>query len=75
MPKATIKPLRTGYWHGNDATILCGRSTDPEAILVGGYSDEEARKVRKLVLKDLPLGKYSDDVIYPDPDEWKEQNS
>lgn len=74
-PKSNPKPFRTGYWHGQDATILCGRSSAPEAILVGGYTDKEARKVRKIVLKDLPLGKYDESVVYPDPDEWKEQNS
>lgn len=73
--KKTPKPLRTGYWHGEDAFILQGNRNDGYTILVGGHTEEEARKVQNLVKKDAPLGEYEDSVIWADPTEWKEQNS
>ncbi len=65
--------LQSGYWHGNDAWILSGSKKDGYTILVGGYSEEEAKKVKKLVDKDQELGEYEDYVEYVEYDEWKEQ--
>ena len=66
--------LKMGYWHGEDAWILDGNKNDGYMILIGGYDETEAKKVKALVKRDAPLGKYGDYVIYADPDEWKEQN-
>lgn len=67
--------LKSGYWHGSDAWILDGSKSDGGyTILVGGYSEDDAKKVKKLVRDDKPLGKYEDDVVYAEYDEWKEQN-
>lgn len=65
--------FKTGYWHGEDATILMS-DRDGKAILVGsGYSLEELNEVYKMVKEDKPLGEWEDYVLYVDNEEWREQ--
>ena len=64
--------LDSGYWHGSDAWIL-GADKDSLTILVGGYSENEAKKIKKLVDADKDLGEDADSVIVVDKDEWDEQ--
>lgn len=64
--------LKSGYWHGSDAWILWSDNEDM-VILVGGYSESEAKKAKYLVDRDKDLGKYSDDIVYTNTDEWEEQ--
>lgn len=78
MKKTTTKRARiaSGYWHGEDCYVLSRDHGTPECILVGGYTEEEALKVRKLLKEDKRLGRYEDNIVYiTDPSEWREQNS
>lgn len=65
--------LERGYWHGEEAWILSGSKKDGYTILVDGCDEEEAKKVKKLVDADKPLGGYEDLVKYVEYDEWEEQ--
>lgn len=67
--------LKSGYWHGDDAWILDGSKKDGYTILVGGYNEQDAKKVQRLLKQEKPLGDYEDYVVFAEPDEWKEQNS
>lgn len=68
--------IATGYWHGEDCYVLSRDHGTPDCILVGGHTEEEALKVRKLIKEDKPLGQYEDFVVcITDPSEWREQNS
>ena len=64
--------LESGYWHGDDAWILDEYDTDL-VILVGGYSEKEALKIKKLVDADKDLGEDDDNVLFIDREEWEEQ--
>lgn len=64
--------LKSGYWHGDDAWILDEYDTDL-VILVGGYSEKEALKIKKLVDADKDLGEDDDYVLFIDREEWEEQ--
>ena len=64
--------LESGYWHGGDAWILDEYDTDL-VILVGGYSEKEALKIKKLVDADKDLGEDDDNVLFIDREEWEEQ--
>lgn len=64
--------LESGYWHGGDAWILDEYDTDL-VILVGGYSEKEALKIKKLVDANKDLGKDDDNVLFIDREEWEEQ--
>lgn len=66
--------MRTGYWHGSDAVILSGNNREGYTVLIGcGYSDEQIRRVQRLLRDDRPLGEYEDSVVFASADEWKEQ--
>lgn len=64
--------LESGYWHGGDAWILDEYDTDL-VILVGGYSEKEALKIKKLVDAHKDLGEDDDNVLFIDREEWEEQ--
>lgn len=64
--------LESGYWHGDDAWIL-DKQGDSLVVLVGGYSEKEALKIKKLVDANKDLGDDDDYVIFIDQDEWDEQ--
>lgn len=71
--EAYNKPLERGFWHGNDAWIL-DASGNTMTILVGGYSESEAKEVLNLIQTEQELDGYEDSVLFVDVDEWKEQN-
>ena len=62
----------TGSWHGNNAHIL-NDDGDGYTILIGDYTDEEIRKVAKLVENEEDLGDYKDWVKYVSYEEWESQ--
>lgn len=64
--------LESGYWHGSDAWILDEYDNDL-VILVGGYSEKEALKIKKLVDAGKDLGDDDDYVLFIDREEWEEQ--
>ena len=64
--------LDSGYWHGDDAWIL-DEQGDTLVVLVGGYSEKEALKIKKLVDADKDLGEDDDYVLFIDREEWEEQ--
>lgn len=66
------KKLESGYWHGSDAWVL-DSDDNGVTILIGGYSEADAIKIQKLVQKEKDLGKYEDDVMYVEMDEWEEE--
>lgn len=64
--------LDSGSWHGDSAWILDEYDTDL-VILVGGYSEKEALKIKKLVAAGKDLGNDDDYVLFVDREEWEEQ--
>ena len=64
--------LDSGYWHGGDAWIL-DEQGDTLVVLVGGYSEKEALKIKKLVDAGKDLGEDDDNVLFLDREEWEEQ--
>ena len=64
--------LDSGYWHGDDAWIL-DEQGDTLVVLVGGYSEKEALKIKKLIDADKDLGEDDDYVLFIDREEWEEQ--
>jgi hypothetical protein len=64
--------LDSGSWHGDSAWILDEYDTDL-VILVGGYSEKEALKIKKLVAAGKDLGQDDDYVLFVDREEWEEQ--
>ena len=66
--------MKTCYWHGNDATIIGGNKREGYVLLVGSFTDDEARKVKKLLEKEDPqLEKYGEQIVFAEPDEWEQQ--
>lgn len=64
--------LDSGSWHGDSAWILDEYDTDL-VILVGGYSEKDALKIKKLVDAGKDLGKDDDYVLFVDREEWEQQ--
>lgn len=64
--------LDSGYWHGDDAWIL-DEQGDTLVVLVGGYSEKEALRIKKLIDADKDLGEDDDYVLFIDREEWEEQ--
>ena len=65
--------LRTCDWYGENAYIIGGSKSDGYVLLVGNYTEQEARQIKKLVDSDAPESdEYN--IVFADPEEWKEQN-
>lgn len=64
--------LESGYWHGDDAWIL-DKKGDSLVVLVGGYSEKDALKIKKLVDANKDLGNDDDYVLFIDQEDWDEQ--
>ena len=64
--------LDSGSWNGDDAWIL-DEQGDTLVVLVGGYSEKDALKIKKLVDARKDLGKDDDNVLFIDREEWEEQ--
>lgn len=62
-------------WHGQSAYIISGGEDEGTvAILVGGWSDNDIKKASELYNAERPLGKYEDNVVEVEWDEFmKEQ--
>ena len=68
------RKVKTGYWHGENATVLYN---DDEEItfIAGNYSESELDKIRKLFYTDDPkISKYDDYIFTVPVEEWEEQN-
>lgn len=68
----TITNLDSGNWHGNDAWLLY-ESLNEVVVLVGGYSLEEAIKVKELCDNEWDTSEYDDHLVWADVGEWAEQ--
>lgn len=68
----TIIDLDSGYWYGDDAWVLYDDGGEL-VILVGGYTLEQAIKVKEMTDDDIDLGEYNDYVVWTDKEEWIEQ--
>ena len=64
--------LDSGSWHGESAWILDEYDTNL-VILVGGYSEKDALKIKKLVDAGKDLGNDDDYVLFIDREEWEQQ--
>lgn len=62
-------------WHGQSAYIISGGEDEGTvAILTGGWSDSDIKKASELYNAERPLGKYEDNVVEVEWDEFmKEQ--
>ena len=74
---------KTGYWHGNDATILKEDGKNL-TILVGSFTKEEIEEAKKFIDEDACCkyeeytaceSKYEEYIAYCDIDEWNEQQN
>lgn len=66
--------MNCGCWHGYNAWILAGNKKEGYTLLLGGYPEEEAKKVKNLIDTEGDTEEYDDFIAFADPDEWKEQN-
>lgn len=62
-------------WHGQSAYIISGGEDEGTvAILTGGWSDSDIKKASELYNAERPLGKYEDNIVEVEWDEFmKEQ--
>jgi hypothetical protein len=65
--------LESGYWYGDDAYILDEDGDNLVILVGGGYSEDEALYIQKLVKADKDLKAAADYVKWIDRDEWDEQ--
>lgn len=65
--------LESGYWHGDDAYILDEDGDNLVILVGGGYSEDEALYIQKLVKADKDLKAAADYVKRISRDEWDEQ--
>ena len=68
--------MKTGYWHGENATIL---NEDEESvyILVGDYSPSELERIKEGLDNEDPevCDEYADYALLVTREEWEEQQN
>lgn len=72
LEKEDNEDIQSGYWHGEDAWVLFDDGHEMY-ILVGGYTEDEALKVKELFDDGKDLGEYDNYVFWVDVEEWLEQ--
>ena len=68
--------MKTGYWHGENATIL-NEDEESVCILIGDYSPSELERIIEGLDNEDPdiSDEYADCVLLATREEWEEQQN